>query len=102
MQGDRIDSPPEGRQAGKAGASGLVTPHGLKWHGRLAAATIFAISRLLMLSWRCRFKADSAILARKDDSPAIFCIWHNRLALCMVAYHQWVRPNHPAQGLAAL
>lgn len=34
--------------------------------------------------------------------PVIFCIWHNRIALCMKAYYGFGTSLWPAPGLAAL
>ena len=30
--------------------------------------------------------------------PAIFCIWHNRLALCMIAYFNYVKKRNRTPG----
>ena len=34
--------------------------------------------------------------------PAIYCIWHNRLALCMPAYFDYVRKRNQTPGMAAM
>ncbi len=35
-------------------------------------------------------------------SPAIYCFWHNRLALCVVPYWHYVQEGSVTPGLAAL
>ena len=36
------------------------------------------------------------------DQPVIFCIWHNRLALCLMLYQRYVARLHPGRRLAAM
>jgi lysophospholipid acyltransferase (LPLAT)-like uncharacterized protein len=35
-------------------------------------------------------------------TPAIFCVWHNRLALTMAAYYRYVRKLSRTAGLAVM
>jgi lysophospholipid acyltransferase (LPLAT)-like uncharacterized protein len=78
--------------------SGVIIPHRLKWHGHFAAFTIFILLKLLAASWRTRLVTDVEGLR----GPVIFCVWHNRLALCMKAYYGFGTSRWPAPGLAAL
>ena len=34
--------------------------------------------------------------------PVIYCIWHNRLALCLIIFHDYVRRRQPARTMAAI
>jgi lysophospholipid acyltransferase (LPLAT)-like uncharacterized protein len=34
--------------------------------------------------------------------PAIYCVWHNRLALCMIAYFGYVKKRNRTPGMAAM
>ena len=34
--------------------------------------------------------------------PAIYCVWHNRLALCMIAYWDYVKKRNDTPGMAAM
>ena len=78
--------------------SGVVVPHRLKWHGHLAALAIFVVLKALSITWRLRLVNDVEAVR----GPVIFCIWHNRLALCMRAYYDFGTSRWPAPGLAAL
>ncbi len=78
--------------------SGVVTPQRLKWHGELAALAIFTLIKALSLTWRVKLLNETGDL----KGPVIFCIWHNRLALCMRAYYDFGVDRWPAPGLAAL
>ena len=78
--------------------SGVVVPHRLKWHGELAALSIFLLLKALSLTWRVRLIGDLPLV----PAPVIFSIWHNRLALCMKAYYRFGATHWIAPGLAAL
>jgi lysophospholipid acyltransferase (LPLAT)-like uncharacterized protein len=82
--------------------SGVVVPVPLKWHQRLAAATIYGLLRLFMGSWRVRFRDESGILTDPDEGPVIFAVWHNRLALSMCCWLHYVHRHRPRSRLAAL
>src|SRR5262249_43552959 len=34
--------------------------------------------------------------------PVIYCLWHNRLALCMQAYYSYARKRNPTPGMAGM
>lgn len=78
--------------------SGVVVPAKLKWHGRLAAWAIYSAITLFSKTWRVRFIDDMG----DAKPPIIFALWHNRLALCMEAYHGCTRKKWPQAGLAAM
>ena len=79
-----------------------VVPKTLKWHGKLAALAIYGVSRLVSCTWRCEWIDRSGIIQDTATGPVIFCTWHNRLALSMVVYHDYVRRHKPGIPLAAL
>lgn len=78
--------------------SGVVVPARLKWHGRLAAFTIFSAISAFSRTWRVTV-ADEM---QGVKAPVIFALWHNRLALCMVAYERFAKERFPGAGLAAM
>jgi len=51
-----------------------------------------------MATWRC----DSTHNFPHQNGPVIFCVWHNRLAISMVAYFRFARKIWPAPGMAAM
>lgn len=78
--------------------SGVVVPAKLKWHGRLAAWAIYSAITLFSRTWRVRFIDETEDV----KAPVIFALWHNRLAMCMTAYHGFAKVKWPAAGLAAM
>jgi lysophospholipid acyltransferase (LPLAT)-like uncharacterized protein len=77
---------------------GVHAPHRLKWHGELAALAIVSAVKAISLTWRVKFVDETEGV----QGPIIFCLWHNRLALCMEAYHGFAAKRWPGRGLAAL
>ena len=51
---------------------------------------------------RFRIRDPHGFLARKDFGHAIYCVWHNRLALCMPAYFSYVKKYNRTPGMAAM
>jgi hypothetical protein len=83
-------------------AGGVVIPHKPKWHQRLAAWLIFAAIRGVALTLRYRWNDSSGLLGLKTREPFIFCVWHNRLALCLPIYWSFVRRTVDTPGMAAM
>ena len=82
--------------------SGVVIPHAPKWHQRLGALLVFVSLRGLLLTVRCRMRAPSEYFSPGALAPAIFCIWHNRLATCIKVLDVHRRPHNSGAGMAAL
>lgn len=82
--------------------SAVIVPNSPKWYQRLAAWVIWAGLRLVAATLRYRVNDPHNILARKDCRPAIYCVWHNRLALSMKLYYSFGRQHCETAGLAAL
>jgi hypothetical protein len=79
----------------------IARPRRLKWWHHLAAALIYAAFRLIAWTWRTRFDDPNGYLKQRQ-SPVIYCLWHNRLALCMTMWQRLGGPNTHATGLVAL
>ena len=63
---------------------------------RLVAWLVFILLRALAATLRFTWDDRSEIINHPPTGPAIFCIWHNRLAMCMEAYsHFWKNPPQP-------
>ena len=82
--------------------SGVIVPNSPKWHQRLGAWIIWAGLRLIAATLRYRINDPHGFTLRKDCEQAIYCIWHNRLALSMKLYFNFGRRYHRAAGLAGL
>lgn len=81
--------------------SGIVVPHRPRWHGRIAARTIWLLGTGLSRTWRVHFTDQSGLLEPAANGPIIFALWHNRLAVAMT-FWSIVRRRRPEAGLAAL
>lgn len=79
--------------------SGIVVPHSLSWRRRFAASAIFGLANSFMATWRCEA---THVEIPNYKGPVIFCVWHNRLALSMVAYSRFAKKFWPSNGLAAM
>jgi hypothetical protein len=82
--------------------SGVIVPNSPKWHQRLAAWLLWVALRLLAATLRYRINDPHGFTTQKDCEQAIYCIWHNRLALSMRLYFAFGRRYHQAAGLAGL
>jgi hypothetical protein len=82
--------------------SGVVVPHQPRWHQRIAARFVHVSLSLLTATLRCRVRYEGDLQADLGNQPAIFAIWHNRLALAMMMYHRFVRRPNPRRQMAAM
>jgi lysophospholipid acyltransferase (LPLAT)-like uncharacterized protein len=83
-------------------SSQIVIPHQPRWHQRLAAALLHLFLRLLALTLRRRWTDRSGYFGPTPPDPAIYCIWHNRLALSMLIYFDFIHQKNRSAGLAAM
>ncbi len=91
------DAKPKNRKTG-----GVVIAHKIKWHQRAAAWLIFALIRAVSATLRYRRDDRSEFIQSPAPGPAIYCVWHNRLPLCMPAYFDYVKKHNKTPGLAAM
>jgi len=80
---------------------GPVTPNSPRWYQRIAAGLIFALVRLLSFTIRYRWNDRSGYFS-PDAGAAIYCVWHNRLALCLPIYQRYARKFSRTPGMAAM
>jgi lysophospholipid acyltransferase (LPLAT)-like uncharacterized protein len=70
--------------------SGIIIPHQPKWHQRLVGGLVFLLVKLIGAT--IRFRYDNRAAANGAAMPTgVFCVWHNRLALCLHAYDRVLR-----------
>ncbi len=81
--------------------SGVVVPHAPRWHQRLGAWLVWAFVRALSATLRYHWD-DRPGFFNAPSGPAIYCVWHNRLALTMPAYNDYARKRNPTAGLASM
>jgi len=92
--------PPANGPARQPGA--IVVPHPPRWHGHLTARMISWLIRSVDATLRFTLVNPSDSLSAALETPVIFAIWHNRLALSLRLYQRYVQQQRPARRLAAL
>ena len=83
-------------------SSGVVVPHAPYWYQRLGARLVFVLVRAVSATLRYRWTDRSGYFDDGPADPAIYCVWHNRLALCMVPHYSYIKKRNQTPGLAAL
>ena len=83
-------------------SSGAVVPNAPHWYQWLGAWLVFALVRVVSATLRYRWTDRSGYFDHGEPGPAIYCTWHNRLALCLVPYYSYVKKHNRTPGLAAL
>ena len=81
---------------------GVVVPHRPRWYQWMLAWMIVALIRIVSTTLRYRWEDNSAYFKNAPAGAAILCVWHNRLALSMPAYFNYVRKYSRSSGMAAL
>jgi hypothetical protein len=69
---------------------------------RVAAWIIVAVIRAVAWTLRYRLNDRSEYLNRAPAGPAICCVWHNRLVLCIPIYRSHVSQRNANAGIAAM
>ncbi len=79
-----------------------MVPHAPRWYQRLAAWAVVSLVRLVSATLRYRWVDRSGYFKPPPTTPAIYCVWHNRLALSMAAYYGYARKHSQTAGMAAM
>jgi len=91
------DRPPE-----KKRKSGVIVPHAPRWHQRLGAWIVVTVVRLVAATIRYHYDDRSDFFNGSSRGPALYCFWHNRLALCTALYRRYAQPRKPGAGIAGM
>ena len=70
----------------------VVIPNNASLTQRLVVRGLYALLRLLRLTWRMRFSDPHGVIKTSRDKPFILCVWHNRLIFGMYAYSNNIKP----------
>lgn len=89
------------RSSRRKRSSGVVVPHSARWYQYLAAWMVSTSLRGLALTMRFQWEDRSGFF-EQPNGPAIYCFWHNRLALCTGIYERFIRNRNPTEGVAGL
>lgn len=79
-----------------------VQPFELSAGRKVLAGLIYGLIRLVNLTLRWRLHDPFDVLDRTVEQPVIFCAWHNRLALALPAWRQFVLPKKKGRRIAAI
>ncbi|MCX8155553.1 MAG: lysophospholipid acyltransferase family protein [Verrucomicrobiae bacterium] len=84
--------------------SGVVVPHTVQWHGRLAARLLFWLVQGCGASLRLTVDDASGLLnvPAHERRPVIFCLWHNRLAVALPLRRALLELRGLARPMAAM
>jgi lysophospholipid acyltransferase (LPLAT)-like uncharacterized protein len=80
----------------------VVSPKRLKWHGRLLATIIYTLIELVGRTLRLRWDQNAPLERIAPERRAIFCVWHNRLAISMIVYRDYICKTGRIPKLAAI
>jgi lysophospholipid acyltransferase (LPLAT)-like uncharacterized protein len=98
-----MDGPNSSPQAiPKKRSAGVVVPRQPRWYQRLAAWLVFLTIRAVAITLRYRWNDRSGLFHGSAVEPSIYCVWHNRLALCLIAYYGYARKRSQTPGMAAM
>lgn len=81
--------------------SGPVVPHRLGPGRRCLAAAVSGLIRLTALTLRRRLDIHPAF-EEAARGPVIFCVWHNRLPLCLIVYRLLLPIRNRPHRMAAM
>jgi lysophospholipid acyltransferase (LPLAT)-like uncharacterized protein len=81
--------------------SGVVVPNSPTFSQRAGAWIVWAGLSSIAATLRYRIRDPHGFLQRNDVSQAVYCTWHNRLALSMKLYFAFGK-NRSTSGLAGL
>lgn len=85
-----------------ARSSRIVVPQVTRWHQYLVARIVYALIRIVSVTLRYKWTDRSEFFQGKAPGPAIYCVWHNRLPLCMTAYFGYIKKYNQSKGLAVM
>lgn len=72
------------------------------WLARMLLSLLYGIIRILTATVRFQWDDRSGRFTGDSSRPVIFCIWHNRLALCLPLYLKYVVRRQPGRRMAAI
>ena len=82
--------------------SGVVVPHRLPWPKQLLAALVYGVIRAVSATLRFRYPDLRHFFPDQPLQPVVFCIWHNRLALSLMANKKGPQRLQPTRRMAAI
>jgi lysophospholipid acyltransferase (LPLAT)-like uncharacterized protein len=95
---------PSASQSRKAARKqgGVIVPHEPNFGQSVAARVIHLFISAISATVRYKLKSGENYLGSSVKRPSIFCVWHNRLALCLPIYWKYAQSASPTSGMAAM
>ena len=81
---------------------GIVVPRKVKWYNQILAAGVYGLIELIAWTLRLRWDPEANPEKLSANQKAIFCVWHNRLALSLITYRDYVCGKRRTPRLAAI
>jgi lysophospholipid acyltransferase (LPLAT)-like uncharacterized protein len=81
---------------------GVFVPHQPNFYQRAAAMLIYLFVAGVSATVRYRSGEERNLFGKRIKGTAIYCVWHNRLALCLPIYWKYAQPLNPTAGMAAM
>lgn len=85
-----------------ARSSRIVVPQSTRWHQHFVARIVYALIRIVSVTLRYKWTDRSDFFVGNSPGPAIYCVWHNRLPLCMTTYFGYIKKHNQSSGLAVM
>ena len=95
-------SPLSSAASPKRRSTGVVVPHTARWHQRLGAWLLSILARAMTATVRFHYEDRSGFFDSPPAGQAIYCVWHNRLALCLQVYFGFAQRRNQTPGMAAM
>ncbi|MDW7980004.1 MAG: lysophospholipid acyltransferase family protein [Verrucomicrobiales bacterium] len=92
----------DNRAQPRTGPTGLVVPHAPTVSQRALAWIIYALVHAVAATLRYRLDPQTVRIVANLPHQVIFCVWHNRLALSLIAYRKLANRAPPQHRLAAM
>ena len=107
MKQNPPESPhPPGPSYSDGKRSGIVIPKHLSLWQRILAYLIYLIIRLYSATIRFKlhpqYNHTEVFNPDTPPKPVIFCIWHNRLFLCLSCYNKFARKPQPTRRMVGI
>jgi lysophospholipid acyltransferase (LPLAT)-like uncharacterized protein len=80
----------------------VVIPHRAKWHQKVVAVLIYGLIRCVGATVRFELQDGSGLFGGSSKERMVICVWHNRLALSMIIYRQFLRRFERGRRMAAM
>lgn len=81
---------------------GVVIPRKPTDRQRKTAFAIYLVVKSITGTLRYRIDDQSGFFDQPPASQAIYCVWHNRLSVCLKAYFMYAKPRNATKGVAAM